>query len=34
VTVTAVDGPDVVPAAEGFAALMTVAVQFDVRITR
>ncbi len=34
VVVTAVDGPDVVPVAEGYAGLMTVAVQFDVRITR
>lgn len=34
VSVSSVDGPDVVPAAEGFAAVMTVAVQFNVRITR
>lgn len=34
VSVTSCDGPDLVPAVEGFAALMTVAVQFDMRISR
>lgn len=34
VQATSVDGPDVFPAAEGYAAVMVVAVQFDVRITR
>ena len=34
VTVTSVDGPDVVPAAEGFGAVMALSIQFDVRITR
>lgn len=34
ITVTAVDGPNPVMAGEGYAAVMTVAVQFDMRITR
>jgi hypothetical protein len=34
VTVSAVDGPDVVPSGEGYEAVMTVAVEIQTRIVR
>lgn len=34
IRVGAVDGPDPVPTAEGYGAVMTVAVEFDTRIVR